>query len=115
MGSKVKTALGEHGRTFGELGRVTYDFDIALHVFVRPASRMSDIRELWKYKSKFGEEAQHLSGNRLDIVLSADDNKSGDLVTYENLIADRYRVLYAIQTLSHFEIERGSRAPSNWR
>jgi len=115
MGSEIKTALGEHGRTVGKLNGIAYDFDIAIHIFVRPASRMGDIRELWKYKSELREETQHLTGNRLNIILSADNNKSGDFVTYENLIANRYRILHAIEALSHFEIEGRSGTPSYWR
>ena len=56
-----------------------------------------------------------MASNRLDVVLAADDNKSSDLVTYENLIADCHRILYAIQSLSHFEIKGRSGTPSYWR
>ena len=57
---------------------------------------MRDIGKLGKYEAKFGEETEHLPGYRLDVVLSANDNKSCNLVTYEYLIADRHRILYAI-------------------
>lgn len=41
---------------------------------------MRDVGELREVKTKLGEEAEHLTGDALYVVLSADDNEGRDLV-----------------------------------
>ena len=57
-------------------------------------------------KPKLGEEAQHLAGDALDVVLPADDDEARDLVADQHLVADGDGVLHAIEPLGHLEIER---------
>ena len=51
------------GRAFGELLGVC-TIDVAFHVLVRPAARVSDIRKLREDESQFGEETEHLACHR---------------------------------------------------
>ncbi|MDQ6702857.1 MAG: hypothetical protein M3Z96_06990 [Pseudomonadota bacterium] len=97
MTREIETALREHGRAFGKLLGRAHDLDIAFHVLVRPATRVGDIGKLRKDEAQFGEETEHLACYRLNVVLPTDDDESRDLVTNENLIADRDGVLYAVQ------------------
>ena len=76
---------------------------------------MRNVRKLRKKKSEFGEKSHHLTGNGLDIVLSANDDESSDFVLDQNTIGDCKLILNAIETLGHFEMERRRRAPSNRR
>ena len=41
---------------------------------------MGDIGKLRKMEPKLREEAEHLAGNPLDVVLAADDDEGRDLV-----------------------------------
>ena len=41
---------------------------------------MRDVRELREDAADLGEEAQHLAGDRLNVVLAAGDDEGGDLV-----------------------------------
>ena len=112
---QIETALGEHRRAVGQLLGVPHDVDVALHVLARPAARMRDVGKLRKDEAELGEEAEHLPGHRLDVVLSADDDKARHLVADQHLIAGRHRVLHAVEPLGHLEIERGGRAPADRR
>ena len=96
MGSEVETALREHRCTLNKFFGVAYNLDVAFHVFVRPTTRMGDIGELRKNKTELREEPQHLTCDRLDIVLTANNNKSRHFVANKNLIADCHSILYAI-------------------
>ena len=71
---------------------------------------MSDVGKLREDEAELGEEAEHLTGDALDVVLTADDDEAGDLVADQHLVADRDGVLHAVQPFGHFEIER-RRAP----
>ena len=77
---EIEAALGQHGRPVGQFPGRAHDLDVAFHVLVRPAAGVGNVGKLRKDKSELGEEAEHLAGNRLDIVLAADDDKSRDLV-----------------------------------
>src|SRR5258708_25261016 len=81
---QIEQPLREHARALGELLRVLHHRDVVLHVLVRPAARMRDKRELWKDEAELGEEAQHLAGNHLDVVLAADDDEARNLVANED-------------------------------
>src|SRR6516225_9721204 len=112
---KIEQALREHACAVGELLRVSHHRDVVLHVLVRPAARMSDKRELRKDEAELGEEAEHLAGNHLDVVLAPDDDKPRNLVANEDTVGNRDLVLDAVHPLGHFEIERRRRAPANRR
>src|SRR6185437_10648314 len=107
--------LGQHGRALGKLLGIAHDLDVAFHVFVRPAARMRDVGKLREDKAQLGEKAKHLAGDRLNVVLTADNDEARYLVADQNLIADGDRVLHAVEPLGHFEIKRRRRAPSYGR
>src|SRR6516165_10631186 len=102
---KIEQPLREHACTVGELLRVSHHRDVVLHVLVRPAARMSDKRELRKDEAEFGEEAEHLAGNHLDVVLAADNDEACNLVANEDTVGNRDLVLDAVHPLGHLEIE----------
>ena len=58
---------------------------------------MGDERELREMKSKLGKKADHLSGNALNIVLSADDDESCDLVADHHPVMGCHLILDAVQ------------------
>src|SRR5260370_19874285 len=92
-------------RALGELLRVSHCRDVVLHVLVRPAARMSDKRELRKDEAELGEEAEHLAGHHLDVVLAADDDEARSFVANEDAVGNRDLVLDAVHPLGHLEIE----------
>src|SRR5215813_2869604 len=102
---KIEQPLREHACTVGELLRVSHHRDVVLHVLVRPAARMRDKRELWKDEAELGEEAKHLAGDHLDVVLAADDDEARNLVANEDTVGNRDLVLDAVHPLGHLEIE----------
>jgi hypothetical protein len=66
---------------------------------------VGDIGKLRKDEAQFGEETEHLARHRLNVILATNDDEPRDLVTNENLIVDRDRVLHAVQPLGHLEIK----------
>ena len=54
--------------------------NIVLHVLGRPATTVGDKWKLRKGEAKLSKEHQHLAGHRLDVVLPAYHDESGDLV-----------------------------------
>src|SRR6516162_58858 len=76
---------------------------------------MSDVWKLRKYKAELREESQHVTGHCLNIILSPNNDEPGNLVTDQNVIPNRDRVLHAVQPFGHLEIEGGGCAPANWR
>ena len=73
------------------------------------------IRKLRKYEAQLGEEPQHLAGYCLNVVLASNNNEPRDLVADQNLIADRDRILHAVQPFGHLKIKRRGSAPANRR
>src|SRR6266446_3132404 len=112
---QIEQPFREHASALGELLRVSHHRDVVLHVLVRPAARMGDKRELRKHEAELSEEAQHLAGNHLDIVLTADDDEARNLVTNEDAVRNRDLVLDAVHSLGHLEIERRCGSPANRR
>src|SRR5260370_15846083 len=112
---QIEQPFREHASALGELLRVSHHRDVVLHALVRPAARRGDKRELRKHEAELSEEAQHLAGNHLDIVLTADDDEARNLVTNEDAVRDRDLVLDAVHSLGHLEIERRCGSPANRR
>ena len=67
---------------------------------------MRHVGKLRENEAQFGEEAQHLAGDALDIVLAADNDEACDLVADQYLVADGNGVLHAVEPFRHLEIER---------
>ena len=64
-------------------------------------------------EAELSKEHQHLAGHRLDVVLPAYHDESGDLVADQHAIMDRDLVLNAIQPFCHLEVERTGTAPTD--
>src|SRR6476659_6054097 len=77
---EIDASLGQHRGALGKLLGLTHDLNVAFHVLARPATRMSDIGKLREDEAELGEETEHLTGDALDVVLAADNDKPGDLV-----------------------------------
>ena len=95
----VEAAQGERFRACGERLRLAHDAHIVLHVLVRPAARMGDVRELGKEEAEFGEEGEHRAGDALDVVLAADDDEAGNLVPDQLLFLGSDVDLHAVAWL----------------
>ena len=91
------------------------DVHVLLHVLGRPAARVGDVGELREEEAELGEEAQHLAGDRLDVVLAAGDDEARDLVADEHAVGDGDLVLDAVHPLDHLVVERAGRAPADRR
>ena len=64
-----EAAVCEFSCTLGQFLRVGDDADVVFHVLMRPAARVGDVGELREDVAQFAEEAEHLTGHRLDVVL----------------------------------------------
>lgn len=87
--------------------------NIVLHVLGRPATTVGDKWKLRKGEAKLSKEHQHLARHRLDVVLPAYHDESGDLVADQHAIMDRDLVLNAIQPFCHLEVERTGTTPTD--
>lgn len=103
---KRDTSFRQLARPVVQLERVPNGLDIALHVLRRPASRMTDERELRDVKAQLAEKVKELACNALNIVLPANDDESGHFVLDQYPIANRDLILNAVEPFGHFEIER---------
>jgi hypothetical protein len=77
---EIQKPSSKHARAVRELLGLTHDRNVVLHVLVRPAARMGDVGKLRKDEAKLREEAEHLAGDGLNVVLAADDDEARDLV-----------------------------------
>src|SRR3974390_2420379 len=93
---EIEASLRQLGRSLGQFLGASHDLDVTLHVFMRPSAGVGDKGKLRKDEAELAEEAQHLPGDRLNIVLSADDDEARHLVADENTIVKGDGVLHAI-------------------
>ncbi len=86
---------------------------VVLHVLGGPPARVGDVGELREHEPELGEEAEHRSRHRLDVVLAAHDDETRDLVPDEDAVVCRELVLDAVQALGHSEVQRARRSPAD--
>jgi hypothetical protein len=112
---ELRAALDHGLDPRAQLAARPQDGHVLLHVLRRPAPRVGDVGELGEEEPELGEEAQHLPGHRLHVVLPADHDEARHLVADEDAVPRGDLVLDAVHALGHAVVERARRAPADGR